>query len=51
MKKVVLQNLQPILLAELLLSFGCPFCSNFAKQILSRPSDDIHNETLNTALM
>ena len=30
----------PFLLAELLLSFGCPFCSNFAKQILSRPSLD-----------
>ena len=29
---------QPILLAELLISFGYPFCSNFAKQILSRPS-------------
>ena len=26
------------LLAELLLSFVCPFCSNFAKQILSRPT-------------
>ena len=32
--------------AELLLSFGCPFCSNFAKQILSRPSyvyTPVHN--------
>ena len=29
------------MLAELLLSFGCPFCSNFAEQILSRPNVDI----------
>ena len=26
------------MLEELLLSSGCPFCSNFAEQILSRPS-------------
>ena len=34
----ILLFLIPILLAELLLSFGYPFCSNYAKQILPRPT-------------
>ena len=32
-------SLGAILLTELLVSSGCPFCSNFSKQILSRPTE------------